>query len=178
VSHPLVDQLRFARLSLARAIEGCPDEDALRRIGSMNSIGWDVAHMAWHEQVCWLTRAQSLTPEPHLNELAATGRPATTPPLAEAVSAWGRVTAAADPYLDALRGEDLLRPVIVDGVPWKATQGSWLHRMAYHYWFHIGEVMAVRQVLGHTSLPEFVGDLDALAPYRPSTDWPRVSPLP
>jgi len=29
----------------------------------MNSIGWDVAHLAWHEQICWLTRAQSLTPE-------------------------------------------------------------------------------------------------------------------
>jgi hypothetical protein len=38
--------------------------------------------------------------------------------------------------------------------------------MTYHYWFHLGEAQAVRQALGHTSLPSFVGDI-AQAPYRP-----------
>jgi hypothetical protein len=79
------------------------------------------------------------------------------------------VTVAVDPYLDVLRGEDLLQPVMVDGVPWKATQGTWLQRMTYHYWFHIGEVLAARQVLGHPHLPA-VGDLVGLAPYRPPAD--------
>jgi len=27
--------------------------------------------------------------------------------------------------------------------------------------------MAIRQTLGHTDLPEFVGDIDKEAPYRP-----------
>jgi hypothetical protein len=36
----------------------------------------------------------------------------------------------------------------------------------YHYWFHIGEILAIRQILGHPRLPEFVGDLEKLAPYR------------
>jgi hypothetical protein len=36
-----------------------------------------------------------------------------------------------------------------------------------HYWYHIGESMAIRQLLGHTGLPDFVGDIDGAAPYRP-----------
>ena len=38
--------------------------------------------------------------------------------------------------------------------------------MIYHYWYHIGENMAIRQMLGQTKLPDFVGDLDGKAPYR------------
>jgi hypothetical protein len=37
----------------------------------------------------------------------------------------------------------------------------------YHYWYHIGENMAIRQQLGHDSLPQFVGNIDQAAPYRP-----------
>ncbi|CAN5767717.1 hypothetical protein BH23CHL8_BH23CHL8_28630 [soil metagenome] len=164
--HPLVDQLRFARLQWLRALDGVPEEDALRRLEPMNSIGWLATHLAWHEQLYWLTRAQGQTREPQLNELAASGGPASTPPLGGSLEVWRRVTAAADPYLDGLSIADLGRGVTVDGKPWPATQGSWLHRMTYHYWFHTGEVMAIRQMLGHPDLPEFVGDLDTLAPYR------------
>jgi hypothetical protein len=39
--------------------------------------------------------------------------------------------------------------------------------MIYHYWYHIGESQAVRQMLGHTGLPEFVGNIQVLAPYTP-----------
>lgn len=38
--------------------------------------------------------------------------------------------------------------------------------MIYHYWFHTGEITAIRQILGHVDVPEFVGDIDGLAPYR------------
>src|SRR5687767_3422836 len=38
---------------------------------------------------------------------------------------------------------------------------------AYHYWFHIGEVFAIRQLLGHARVPEYVGEIEARAPYRP-----------
>jgi hypothetical protein len=41
-----------------------------------------------------------------------------------------------------------------------------LLRVTYHYWFHNGENAAIRQMLGHTDLPQFVGDLDHEAPYR------------
>ena len=40
------------------------------------------------------------------------------------------------------------------------------HEKSHHYWFHIGEILAIRQLLGHPHRPEFVGDLETRAPYR------------
>jgi hypothetical protein len=37
----------------------------------------------------------------------------------------------------------------------------------YHYWYHIGENMAVRKLMGHTGFGYFVGDIDKKAPYTP-----------
>ena len=31
----------------------------------------------------------------------------------------------------------------------------------------IGEIQGIRQMLGHARLPQFVGDIDGRAPYRP-----------
>ncbi|MFN8512118.1 MAG: hypothetical protein U0841_05920 [Chloroflexia bacterium] len=42
-----------------------------------------------------------------------------------------------------------------------------IRRVAYHYWFHNGEAQAVRQLLGHTDLPTFVGDIQDEAPCVP-----------
>jgi hypothetical protein len=36
----------------------------------------------------------------------------------------------------------------------------------YHYWYHLGESLGLRQALGHTGLPDFVGNIDTRAPYR------------
>jgi hypothetical protein len=44
-----------------------------------------------------------------------------------------------------------------------------LLRMIGHYWFHTGEAHAVRQLLGHPNLPDFVGDIGREAPYRPES---------
>jgi hypothetical protein len=41
-------------------------------------------------------------------------------------------------------------------------------RNIYHYWFHTGEAHAVRQMLGHTDLPQFVGGMESAA-YRPES---------
>lgn len=163
--HPLVDQLRFTRSEWLRALDGTPEADGLRRLEPMNSIGWIVGHLAWHEQLYWLTRGQGTVLLPALNEQVATGRPATTPPLAEMLDAWHRVTDAADPWLGALTSRRLLEEL--KGSPVYRTIGSSLLRVTYHYWFHIGEILAIRQILGHPGLPEFVGDIDAQAPYRP-----------
>ena len=131
----------------------------------MNSIGWIVAHLAWHEQIYWLTRAQGQTPHPELNEAGASGKPAATPSLAAMLVAWDEVKAAADPWLDAITQDDL--PASIADGPRSRPLGTSLLRMTYHYWFHTGEIMAIRQVLGHPDLPEFVGDIDTLAPWRP-----------
>ena len=90
---PLVEQLRFTRSEFRRGLRGTPEADAVRRFEPMNSIGWIVAHMAWHEQRYWLTRAAGETPRPELNEIAANGGPATTPPLRAMLDAWSAVTA-------------------------------------------------------------------------------------
>jgi DinB superfamily len=130
----------------------------------MNSIGWIVAHLAWQEQRYWLTRANSLTPHPDLNEIAAFGGPASTPSLPEMLGLWRTVTAAVDPWLDRLGADDLAAPL--PGKPAKLV-GDSLHRVNYHYWYHAGEIQAIRQMLGHRRLPQFVGSsLETRAAFR------------
>jgi hypothetical protein len=55
----------------------------------------------------------------------------------------------------------------VDGKPIPRQYGNLLNRTIYHYWYHTGENMAIRQMLGHTKLAVFVGNIDNDAPYRP-----------
>ena len=166
MAHPLVDQLRFTRSEWLRALDGVPDADALRRLGPMNSIGWIVSHLAWHEQLVFLTRLLGETPVPAANEHGANGEPASTPPLRDALAAWEAVTSAVDLALDRLSSADLADWLPRTRQPQTRTVGSSVQRVTYHYWFHIGEIAAVRQVLGHEGVPEFVGDIDGLAPYR------------
>ncbi len=150
--HPLVVQLRFARSEWLRALEGVEDADALQRVGPMNSIGWAIGHLAWQEQRYWLARGQGLTPLPHLNEQFAYGAPACTPALDEVWSDWRTVIAAADPWLDQLTTEGLQAPqeIPARSGTFRFTYGSLMLRTIYHYWYHLGEALAIRQVLGHT----------------------------
>jgi hypothetical protein len=138
------------------------DSDAGRRLQPMNCISWMVGHLAWQEQRYWLSRGQGQVLFPQLNDLLAYGRPASTPPLAEMWSAWRSVTEAADPWLDALTFDRLQAP-LAEGL---SSVGTFMLRTTYHYWYHLGEAMAVRQLLRHADLPDFVGDIDALAPYQ------------
>ncbi len=167
MTHPLVDQFRFTRSEWLRGLEGVTDEDAGRHFGSMNSIGWIVGHLAWHEHRYWLERAQSRSLFPKLNEICAYGAPMSTPALSEMLSIWHEVTHAADPYLDGLTTETLQEPLWLDGQPTSQSTGSALRRVTYHYWYHIGEIQAIRQMLGQTNLPQFVGDIETEAPYQP-----------
>ena len=164
--HPLVTQLRFARSEFARGLEGVSEADGLVRKMPMNSIGWIVGHMANQERRYWVVFAQGNDLMPELMDRVGTGRPASTPPLAEMWSVWRTVTAAADSYLDTLNIDRLGTYLLKDGQPIDESVGTMLQRVIYHYWYHTGEAAAVRQLLGHTDLPEFVGDMDNAA-YRP-----------
>ena len=166
MTHPLVSQLRFTRSEWLRALDGVTDSDASRRFLPMNCISWMIGHMASHEHRYWMVRAQGKYVAPGLDERAGSGQPASTPPLAEMWDAWHTVTKAADPYLDSLTTEMLQAHLTIDGQPQYQTTGSMLQRVIYHYWYHIGESQAVRQLLGHRDLPEFVGDIQAGGPYR------------
>lgn len=167
MSHPLIMQLRFTRSEFKRALEGISDADARRRFLPMNSISWNIGHMAWQEQRYWLTRLQGQIPLPQLNELVGYGQPACTPPLAEMWEAWHRIAYLADPFLDTLTIQDLQEVRYLDDQQTDYTAGNLLQRVIYHYWYHTGENAAIRQLLGHTNLPEFVGNIDDEAPYRP-----------
>lgn len=164
MTHPLVEQLRFARSEWRRALRGVPEADGFQRFEPLNSIGWIVAHMAWHEQRYWLTRLAGLTPEPILDVVAASGGPATTPSLGAMLKAWKHVTSEADPRLDSLDEAEMQAQL--RGSP-PRTMGNAILRVTYHYWFHIGEIVAIRQLLNHPRRPEFVGDLEGQAPYLP-----------
>lgn len=164
--HPLVEQLRWTRREFQRGLAGVSEADGSRRMGQMNSISWLVAHMAWQEQRQWLTRAQGLTPHPELEALAPNGGPPTTPSLAEVQAIWTDVTSASNAWLDGLRVDDLALDLPPPGP--RRTVGSALLRVTYHGWFHLGEILAIRQLLGQEDLPEFAGNIDAEAPYRPA----------
>ena len=164
--HPLVTQLRFARSEFVRGLEGVSEADGLRRLVPMNSIGWMVGHLANQEHRYWVVWAQERDVAPGLVERVGYGKPASTPSLGEMRAVWHTVTETADAYLDTLTPALLETHLRRDGAPVAETVGTLLLRNIYHYWFHTGEAAAVRQMLGHPSLPDFVGDMSA-APYRP-----------
>jgi len=166
VSHPLVQQLRFTRSEFRRALEGLNEADACNRFIPMNCISWNVGHLAWHEQKYFLVYGQSQILIPQVNEQFAYGAPASTPVLKNMWVAWDTITQAADAWLDTLTTEKLQQHVVREGKPSPYLWGSAVQRVIYHYWYHTGENLAIRQMLGHINLPEFVGDIDGEAPYR------------
>ena len=122
-----------------------------------------IGHLAWQEQLYWVERAQNRIAVPEVKQFGD-GKPLTVPPLQDAWRWWRAVIGAAEPYLDSVDEAQLTRR-------WRRessdeTPGTKLHRTTYHYWFHLGESQAVRQLLGHTRLPQFVGSFRN-APYGP-----------
>ncbi len=159
MTHPLVTQLHFARSEFQRGLEGVTPEQAAHRFEPMNCISWIVGHLANQEQFFWIFRAQGRLVDRDLHKLVGYGRPATTPSLDDMWSRWRAICAAADEYLVTVDEKMIHRPL-----PWKAvenpeTVGVSLLRNTYHYWYHLGEAAAIRQMLGGTGLPEFVGDM-------------------
>jgi hypothetical protein len=164
--HLLVAQLRFARSEFARGLEGVSAADGIVRLPPLNCLSWMVGHLANQENRFWVRLAQHQELAPGLNDLVGHGRPASTPSLDEMWSVWHTVTAAADDYLDTLTPEIMATHLLGGRGPMDENVGTTLLRTVYHYWYHTGEASAVRQLLGHKSLPEFVGNMDAAA-YRP-----------
>ncbi len=100
---------------------------------------------------------------PEVNQKYAYGAPATVPTLNDVWKAWKTIVKAVDPWLDTLSTEKMQTP-LAEGF---SNIGTFLRRTTYHYWYHLGEAMAVRQTLGQTDLPQFVGNIDRRAPYVP-----------
>jgi hypothetical protein len=155
----MVNQLHFVRMELRRCLVGVTEEEAHRRFEPMNCIAWMVGHLADQENRYWVKNAQGYELHPELNRLVGHGQPPSALSLQAMWIAWEEITTAANHYLDYLTPE-----VMQSNLLWKARQlheniGTMLLRNIYHYWFHTGEAYAVRQMLGHNDLPEFVGDM-------------------
>ena len=164
--HPLVPQLRFTRSEFKRALEGLTDAEARQTLHAheLHQLEHRPPGLAGAALLA-VARARSVL-LPHVNEQFAYGAPASTPPLDEM---WQPGTPSRTP---PIRGSIRSRPpncnrnVVANGEPLGTNWGTLLQRVIYHYWYHTGENMAIRQNLGHTDLPEFVGDIDSEAPYR------------
>lgn len=163
-------QLRFSRSEFNRALEGVSETDAVQHMGPMNSIGWIVGHLANQEQRYWLMRPGLPLIYPDLNTLVGYGSLPNTPALADMRKVWADITAAADRYLDVLEPELMQQffPSSGASVKYNESIGTLLLRNIYHYWYHLGEIMSIRQMLGHKDLPEYIGSM-AQSPYFPET---------
>jgi hypothetical protein len=168
MTHLLVSQLFFARSEFERCLEGVTEEEGIHRIEPMNSISWMIGHLASQENFFWVRVGQGIIFERGLVELVGTGRPASTPPLHEMWEKWRAITHMADDYLSQITTTLLTEIFELKGKPLQESIGTLLQRNIYHYWFHIGEAHAVRQMLGHEELPQFVGDMSN-ALYRAET---------
>jgi hypothetical protein len=157
----------FSRSEFIRALQGLSEADAQKRILPMNCISWNVGHLAWQEQKYYLTYTRGITLRADIQKDLAKGAPASTPSLKEMLDAWEEITREADSWLSDVSPGLLLQSVKLDGKTMDFTYGNVILRTIYHYWYHTGENCAIRQMLGHTDLPSFVGDLDGKAPYRP-----------
>jgi uncharacterized damage-inducible protein DinB len=166
MTHPLVNQLRFTRSEWRRALAGLPADDALRRFEPLNCISWMVGHLAWQENRYWSYFSLGQSVIPHVEPLVGYGKPASTPPLDEMWAAWETATKSADETLEAITEEMLPAFYEIAGKPVFESIGTLLQRNIYHYWFHTGEALAIRQLLGHTDLPEFVGSFPEWAHYQ------------
>jgi uncharacterized damage-inducible protein DinB len=165
--HPLVVQLRFTRSEFKRAIAGVSEKDARKRVMPMNSISWTIGHLAWQEQRYFVYFRTGDYLLPGIQETYAFGSPHSAPSAKEMWKAWRTITREADKWLDTLTTKDLLQFVTLDGKKTSRMYGNLLQRVIYHYWYHTGENMAVRKILGHKNLGYFVGNIDGKAPYRP-----------
>jgi hypothetical protein len=164
-THPLVNQLRFTRGELARCLQGISDADARRRLEPLNCLSWIVGHLADQENRYWVLVAQGQALHSELNEQVGWRKPASTPTLGGMWDAWRAITETADRYLDALTPELMQTHLEWKSKPMRENIGTTLLRNIHHYWFHIGEAYAIRQMLGHKDLPEFVGDMSAAGYY-------------
>jgi hypothetical protein len=143
----------FAVEEFRRGLEGLNDQEALFRPEKadgtrMNSISWTVQHIAGH----WLNVACAARQLPLQNRTAPND--GTPPPYADALALLDEATGDLS-WVGEASDEAMSRP-------WQYPGGEsvamFLARAVLHTWFHLGELNAVRQLLGHAEI-RFVGDL-------------------
>lgn len=166
MAHPMVERLHFTRREFIRCIHGVSLQETYVHLGDMNCISWLIGHLASQEHQYFVFLAQGHNVLPDIRKIAGSGSPQSTPNLDEMWHAWREATANADVYLNTLTTDMLLEHFEFRGKPVNETIGTMIHRTIYHYWFHLGEIHTIRQMLGHRNMPQFVGDMTDF-PYTP-----------
>lgn len=156
MSHYLVEQKRYARTRLRDALAGLSADDAKKRLGNANSITWIVGHLASYEHNAWVVIAQGKPIDAGLQKFGF-GQPASTPDLEDIVARYEAAVSAADVFLDSLTDEGLRAHLKREGEPMRDNIGTLLTRYTMHDFYHIGEVLALRQVMGHENLAQLPG---------------------
>lgn len=157
--HVLVEMQHLTRREFLRGLEDVSDEDARRRIEPMNCISWIVGHLAHQEHAFFVAWPRGEQPAAGYRAYGY-GAPASQPPLDEVMALWRRTCEEADELLHAAAEESLARPVLAPDPGIEIENlGTRLVRNIFHSWTHIGEISAIRQVLGHRP-PDFVNMYD------------------
>ena len=141
---------RFALAEFRRGLEDLTDEEARTRMrkadgSEMNAISWTAGHIAGH----WLNRPEQL------QQFAPGSGDPTPPPLDEMQAALDEAKTATEIWLPT--ADDSLLSSEPDNLRGESV-GTGVMRAVLHTWFHIGEINAVRQLLGHDEIG-FVGDI-------------------
>lgn len=160
MTHFLVLQVQFARMKFKEGLRDLEAADAEKVLAPMNSISWTVGHLANFEQFWMLFRGGQVLEE-GLQKFGF-GEVASVPPYPETLAAFQRVVKEVDPILENLSEADLLEKP----GSWHENRGTLLLRQSYHYWYHLGEVQAIRQLLGHENLPQFVSSYPDLYTWK------------
>ena len=178
--HP-VELARFALSEFERGLAGLTDEEARTRLTKadgtqMNAISWIVGHVAQH----WLSVRSLATLEPRpsgLRRFASGTRADPAPrPLSDVLKLFQDAKASidwvanADNTLMATTREEIVKASATTfqidlGIP-NESVGTALMRAILHTWFHIGEINAIRQMLGHSEI-FFVGRMVGNLEWRP-----------
>lgn len=167
MSTELVTQLRFARRNLLAIMDGVTNAQSVERLMPMNALGWIMGHLASQEQANFVLIAGNKMVDPELHRRVGFGYPASTPEIDEMRGVWEAVTARADEFLNTLTPAMLTVHPEWKGKPFKNSWGTLLQRTTYHYFYHIGEASAIRQLQGDTDLPVFVLHNKEEETYRP-----------
>ena len=165
MAHLIVEHLWFARSKWETGYEGISAEDAVKRVGDANCASWMVGHLACFEQFTWCTLAQGITV---VEELSAYdfGQPATTPPLDEVFDMWHKVMPVANQYLATLTEPDMTTFLkFRNGRTFWDDIGTTILRHTWHYWYHLGEMQALRSGMRHKNMPPYIGKMAGFGQY-------------
>ena len=131
----------------------------------MNAISWTVGHITGHWLLLAAYARQEEQPTGPVRFFGAAADP-TPPPLNDVLKLLDEAKASID-WLSKADDELLstLREGYAVGRNKQESVGTVLMRATLHTWFHIGEINAVRQMLGHPPIP-CVGQMAANLEWR------------